>query len=762
MPKILLLSPDAPGRARWSALIGEADPSAGVHNAGDAADAARMLAGGRFDCIFADCPITGPDSHTLLSAAMAEGVPVVAVACGSDGDCAGAMDAGADDALMGSHIRAADVRQCLRRAVRLADARRNSSDMALRLRTCQQRLRSLDSAEGGRDRMEEALRESEYRLRLALDAAGMGTWERDLATDRISRSPRDRALLGDAPDTMEGFISVVHADDRARLAAYDKRIRLETSADALAQTQGIEFRVVRADGTMRWVEGRGMAYRDGAGKPLRIIGVSMDITARKQAEEALRLSEEQYRASFELASVGQAHTDPQTGRFLRVNRRFCEMVGYSADELLRMNFLDLTPPEDMPMTREILDRALTDNSPQYEINKRYLTKDGRTIRVSINATFVRDAAGRPTRRLAVIQDVTERANAEGALRESEERFRRLVDQAADAIFVSGVDGRFTDVNLAACQGLGYTREELLSLNVWDVALNMPPERVAELCQKMTSGAVVTIDGVHRRRDESTFPVEVRLVAIEIGGEMMVIGVARDVTERTNAARRTARLLEQVIGAQEEERRRVARELHDETGQSLTSLLVGLRTLQDVPTLEAARSWARGLRALAARAMEDVHRLAGGLRPSALDDLGLPAALERYAADYAQTHGLTVRLEAGGTELGRLPPAAETAVYRIAQEALTNIARHAEARTARITFDRAPGLVRMLVEDDGRGFDVEPVLSAADVGGRIGLHSMRERAALLGGTLTVESVPGDGTTLTLEIPVDDAPAAGQEL
>ncbi|MDB5334099.1 MAG: putative Response regulator/sensory box histidine kinase [Phycisphaerales bacterium] len=758
MPKILLLSPDAPGRARWSALIGEADPSAGVHNAGDAADAARMLAGGRFDCIFADCPITGPDSHTLLSAAMAEGVPVVAVACGSDGDCAGAMDAGADDALMGSHLRADDLRQCLRRAVRLMDARRNSSDMGARLRACQQRLRSLESADGARDGIEEALRQSEYRLRLALDAAGMGTWERDLTTEQISRSARDRELMGNPPDTLEGFISGVHEDDRARVAAYDKRIRLNMAAEA----EGVEFRVVRPDGTVRWVEGRGMAYRDAAGKPLRIIGVSMDITARKQAEEALRLSEEQHRASFELAAVGQAHTDPLTGRFLCVNRRFCEMVGYSADELLQMTFLDLTAPEDMAITREILDRAFVDPSPQYEIDKRYIRKDGRTIRVSINATFIRDPSGRPTRRLAVVQDVTERSRAEGALRESEERFRRLVDQAADAIFVSGVDGRFTDVNLAACQGLGYTREELLSLNVWDVALNMPPERVAELCQKMTSGAVVTIDGVHRRRDGSTFPVEVRLVAIEIGGEMMVIGVARDVTERTNAARRTARLLEQVIGAQEEERRRVARELHDETGQSLTSLLVGLRTLQDVPTLEAARSWARGLRALAARAMEDVHRLAGGLRPSALDDLGLPAALERYAADYAQTHGLTVRLEAGGTELGRLPPAAETAVYRIAQEALTNIARHAEARTARITFDRAPGLVRMLVEDDGRGFDVEPVLSAADVGGRIGLHSMRERAALLGGTLTVESVPGDGTTLTLEIPVDDAPAGQQEL
>jgi PAS domain S-box-containing protein len=483
--------------------------------------------------------------------------------------------------------------------------------------------------------------------------------------------------------------------------------------------------------------------------------VATDIAARKQAEETLRISEEQYRASFELAAVGQAHTEVVSGRFLRVNRRFCEMVGYSAEELLQMTFLDLTAPEDMPMTHETLARAMADGAPQYELDKRYIRKDGRRIRVSINATVVRDASGRPSRRLAVVQDITERQRAEEALRESEERFRRLVDQAADAIFVHGTDGRFTDVNRAACQSLGYTREELLKLSVSNIDLNVSPARVADQFERMTDGSALTIDGLHRRRDGSTFPVEVRLVAIEIGGRKMMIALVRDVTERMGAARRTARLLEQVIGAQEEERRRVARELHDETGQALTSLLVGLRTLEDVPTLAAARASARGLRTLAAQAMEDVRRLAGGLRPSALDDLGLPAALERYAAEYAQTHGVAVRLEGAGPGLGRLPATTETAVYRIAQEALTNVARHAGARHARIVFERGPGSVKMLVEDDGRGFDVEHALRAADAAGSIGLHSMRERASLLGGRFTIESVPGDGTTLTLEIPVDDA-------
>lgn len=207
------------------------------------------------------------------------------------------------------------------------------------------------------------------------------------------------------------------------------------------------------------------------------------------------------------------------------------------------------------------------------------------------------------------------------------------------------------------------------------------------------------------------------------------------------------LLKQLMSAQEDERRRIARDLHDEIGQSLTSLLIGLRTVADATTLEAAREFADDLRRIVVSALEEVRRLARGLRPSVLDDLGLTAALERYAADYAQAHTIAVEVQAPDPAAGRLPGEVETALYRIAQEALTNTAKHAAAKHVHIVVEQKPEFVQLSVSDDGRGFSCQK----PDLDGRLGLSGMRERAALLNGSVAVESDPGKGTRVTVHIP-----------
>jgi signal transduction histidine kinase len=206
------------------------------------------------------------------------------------------------------------------------------------------------------------------------------------------------------------------------------------------------------------------------------------------------------------------------------------------------------------------------------------------------------------------------------------------------------------------------------------------------------------------------------------------------------------LLKKLISAQEDERRRIARDLHDEIGQSLTSLLIGLRTVADAATLEAARGHANELRRIAASTTEEVRRLARGLRPSVLDDLGLTAALERFAEDYAHAHAVAVEVRAA-PDGDRLPEEVETALYRIAQEALTNTAKHAAAKNVRVRLERGPGTVQLTVSDDGRGF----ARGRPGPGDRLGLSGMRERAVLLNGSVTVESGPGKGTRVTVRIP-----------
>lgn len=225
---------------------------------------------------------------------------------------------------------------------------------------------------------------------------------------------------------------------------------------------------------------------------------------------------------------------------------------------------------------------------------------------------------------------------------------------------------------------------------------------------------------------------------------------RDELRRRDEVR--SRLLEQVMTAQEEERRRIARELHDETGQSLTTLTVGLATIADAPDIAVARERATQLRGLAARTLEEVHNLSRGLRPSVLDDLGLLPALERHLKEYGASRGIVVDLHTAGFDHQRLPGPLEIAVYRIVQEALTNVARHAAAGAVSVILEHRGRSVHIIVEDDGRGFDVEEVLRSGDADRTLGLHGMRERAALVGGSLTVESAPGRGTTIFAEIPL----------
>ena len=243
------------------------------------------------------------------------------------------------------------------------------------------------------------------------------------------------------------------------------------------------------------------------------------------------------------------------------------------------------------------------------------------------------------------------------------------------------------------------------------------------------GAIVVND--HAGRDPRFSEADYRLVQEFAERAAIAIDLSRRVNRDT-----VARILE----GQEAERARIARELHDETGQALTAILLGLKPLES--TDEQATE---ALRDLVRNALASVRKLSVDLRPSALDDFGLVAALERFTSDLQQDRDLTIVFTASGLDT-RLPEQVETALYRITQEAVANAIRHASAQAIQIELDRQPTATRLTVADDGVGFSPEDV--PAD---RFGLLGMRERLALINGTLTINSRPGLGTTITAEIP-----------
>jgi len=252
-------------------------------------------------------------------------------------------------------------------------------------------------------------------------------------------------------------------------------------------------------------------------------------------------------------------------------------------------------------------------------------------------------------------------------------------------------------------------------------------------------------------DGSATPVWIALSTVPLGearsGTTVLMAIVTDLTDQKRAEATRLGLMKRLISAEDEERRRIARELHDETGQSLTALLVGLRAIEDQAVLVKVRSTARRLRSIASQTVDNVGRLARGMHPSVLDDKGLAAAARRYVSDYTKSFGVAVDLRLESLVSNRLPPLVQTTLYRILQEALTNVARHARARTVGVELQLTGTMLELVIRDDGVGFDAGAALNEAS---GLGLHGMQERVALLGGSVEIESRPGQGTMIRARI------------
>lgn len=459
------------------------------------------------------------------------------------------------------------------------------------------------------------------------------------------------------------------------------------------------------------------------------------------AAEALQ-SVRSLRVVVEEAAEGFFVADAK-GRYLDVNRAGCSLVRRGREEILRLSYADVLPPEELK-ARPIRWDALQ-GGQVVRIERPIVRGDGTIAYIELSGRMASDG-----RFLALGRDVTERRKTAAAVRESETRFRSLCDAAFDGI-VLHEEGKIIDVNAAFAAMHGYEPDEMLGMPIVRI---MAPESRAEVAEQIGAGHEGSYEIVAVRKDGSRMHVELCGKAVPFRGRTVRLAAGRDISQRKQAEaqlRRLAaecqRLTARVIQVQEEERLAVSRELHDSVGQMLAGLKMMAEYLgQRSEDAEETAAVARRIHEQADGALAAVRSLCHQLRPPVLDDLGVDCALESLVSEIERSSRIACHAKIDG--VGKLPDAVASAIYRIGQEALSNMVRHGQATNCWVTFAADSRFIRLRLEHDGA------LVAAGRLDGdrTLGIVSMRERAAALGGSASVVPRDAGGTVLVVEIPV----------
>ena len=494
---------------------------------------------------------------------------------------------------------------------------------------------------------------------------------------------------------------------------------------------------------------------------------SREIQKRMEVENALRKSDARYRSLYHNTPAMLHSIDPQ-GRLISVSGHWAEALGYAPEEVIGKNLTDFLTESSKRHAQEQIFPEFFKAGTCQEIPYQFVKKNGDRIDVLLSAIADRDESGSIKRSLAVSIDVTERNRAEEALRLAKEELSRysrdlerqvekrtreitsILSNTPDVVYIKDLDGRYVLINARYEALLGLKNEAVRGRTDFDILPRDIAQKVRRNDQKVLRDnqsfqfeELVPQDDALRTFLSVKFPI-----CDESKRPISVCSISTDITDLKKAQDQLRRLSGSIMVSQENERAAIARELHDELGQVLTALRMDAVWLterlraSDPQGAERARTMCD----LIDKNIEEVRGLALRLRPGVLDDLGLVDALEWYTADFERRMGITCVFEHG--DFPAIGDRTATAAYRITQEAMTNVARHADAGHVWVSLKIRDRRMILSVKDDGRGFDT-PLLTEAE---GLGVAGMVERAGLAGGSLSVKSKPGMGTEVRLTVPL----------
>lgn len=586
--------------------------------------------------------------------------------------------------------------------------------------------------------IEQRLKDSERRFDTVLWGGNIGYWDWDVVANFTSRSDQWFAITGWTPRAWYAeprpWLHRVHPEDRARVEA-----GVMDHLEGRAASIELEYRIRCADGSWRWMLDRGrIVSHDAAGRPTRVTGTSMDIDARKRAEEALRQSELRYRTVGEFAEgfIQEFEVDQQGQTLLRwVSEGFQRIIGLSLEEArLLGGWQVFLPPEELAAARKRQEQLLRGEQTDAEVRiidargeERWLHTINQPLRTTDTGTVV----------IGVVYDITARRRGEEALR----THGRVLEAMREGVIVLDAHSTIRLVNRALVRLTGYEPAELVGRHARLLTLFSEAQyrdAKAEIDRRLAEADFFQLDVDCVRRDGSMYRAGCVFTPIEIGGEKLRLVVVEDVTQRRELER-------EIIDIANREQRRIGNDLHDGLGQELTGVALMLRGLvgrlrkEDSPSVEDAEE----IVALVNNTIESARSLARGLSPVSVERGGLPSALRALATRMREIYGTQLRFRSKIWPQLALDSGASNHIYRIAQEAVNNAIKHGHAREVIIDLHVTGESVTLIVSDNGTGLPPGANLSSG-----MGLKIMRYRATMLGGEVRIESRPEGGTRVIL--------------
>ena len=614
-----------------------------------------------------------------------------------------------------------------------------------------------------RKRIENALKNSEEKLRTMFASMADGVVVTDLEGNIKDANEALLHMFGYSKKEdvmgMNGFAFIAEKD--RDLAMNDMT---QLFSDGLVTGRSWTFKQ-RSGGEFQ-AELSTALLKDAKGNPTDILVVMRDITERKRIENALKTSEEKLRAIYNSIGDGITVTDLK-GTIQDQNEAGVRLSGYNRkEEVIGLNGLSFVSKADRDRATNDMFNVLKQGAgitTEYTL----IGRNGKEFEAEVSGALIPDSEGKPAAIVNVIRDISERKQIEEALRESEQKLRLMFEAIKEGIFVIDLDGKVAEVNRGVEKITGYRRKQLLGQSGLDYMFPVFKDDAIGMLQKVIARGGTQKEVVVPMKTATGKVIEVEAnssVLRDISGNPIgLIGVVRDISERKKAevklkeSKEELRFyLNQITKAQEEERKKIARELHDDTIQELITLSRQLDDLIDKKIMpdedrRGSRKKIEEAQEKVTSILQNVRRFTRDLRPSILDDLGLVPALEWLTSDMSARFKIPIDISIIGNEKNIAPDAA-LAMFRVAQESLRNAGSHSKASQIQLNLKFTSKAVTLSIIDNGKGFTPPKQISSLTKHGKLGVAGMYERAQLIGATLSIKSRRNEGTTISLEVPI----------